>query len=62
MSDRPTFAPYLVVSNAAAAIDFYKNAFGAEELVRHLAPGTDKLYARSSGGPWRPSDAVRRLL
>jgi PhnB protein len=43
MSDRPTFAPYLVVSNATAAIDFYKNAFGAEELVRHTAPGTDKL-------------------
>ena len=43
MSERPTFAPYLVVSNAAAAIDFYKKAFGAEELVRHAAPGTDKL-------------------
>lgn len=43
MSDRPTFAPNIVVSNAAAAIDFYKKAFGAVELVRHLAPGTDKL-------------------
>ena len=43
MSDRPTFAPYLVVSNAAAAIDFYRKAFGAEELARHAAPGTDKL-------------------
>ncbi len=43
MEERPSFAPYLVVSNAAAAIDFYKNAFGAEELVRHSAPGTDKL-------------------
>jgi PhnB protein len=43
MSDQPTFAPYLVVSNAAAAIDFYKSAFGAVELVRHLAPGTDKI-------------------
>jgi len=43
MSDQPTFAPYLVVSSAAAAIDFYKNAFGAVELVRHAAPGTDKL-------------------
>ena len=41
--ERPTFAPYIVVSNAAAAIDFYKKAFGAEELVRHSAPGTDKL-------------------
>jgi PhnB protein len=43
MSDRPTFAPYIVVSNAAAAIDFYKSAFGAVELVRHPAPGTGKL-------------------
>ena len=43
MSDRPTFAPYIVVSNAAAAIDFYKKAFDAVELVRHPAPGTDKL-------------------
>ena len=43
MENRPTFAPYLVVSNAAAAIDFYKSAFGAVELVRHPAPGTDKL-------------------
>jgi len=43
MENRPTFAPYIVVSNGAAAIDFYKSAFGAVELVRHLAPGTDKL-------------------
>jgi PhnB protein len=43
MEERPTFTPYLVVSNGAAAIDFYKNAFGAVELVRHAAPGTDKL-------------------
>ena len=43
MNERPTFAPYLVVSNAAAAIDFYKQAFGAVELTRHAAPGTEKL-------------------
>ena len=43
MSDRPSFAPYLVVSNAAAAIDFYKRSFGAVELARHPAPGTDKI-------------------
>jgi PhnB protein len=43
MSDRPSFAPYLVVSNAAAAIDFYKKAFGATELARHAAPGTNKV-------------------
>jgi PhnB protein len=43
MEERPTFAPYLVVSNGDTAIDFYKSAFGAVELVRHAAPGTDKL-------------------
>jgi PhnB protein len=30
--------PYLTVKNAAAAIDFYKQAFGATELVRMAAP------------------------
>ncbi len=43
MSDKPSFTPYIVVSNGAAAIDFYKSAFGAVELVRHMAPGTDKI-------------------
>jgi PhnB protein len=43
MENRPNFAPYLVVSNGVAAIDFYKTAFGAVELTRHVAPGTDKL-------------------
>ena len=28
--------PHLVVDNAAAAIDFYKRAFGAVEQARHL--------------------------
>jgi PhnB protein len=31
--------PYLVVDGAANAIAFYKQAFGAEELVRMDAPG-----------------------
>ena len=31
--------PYLIVNNAAAAIDFYKRAFGATELVRMEMPG-----------------------
>ena len=35
--------PYLTVSDAAAAIDFYKAAFGAQELTRHAAPGGNKL-------------------
>jgi len=31
--------PYLIVKDAAAAIEFYKNAFGATELMRMGAPG-----------------------
>lgn len=31
--------PYLVLRNAARAIDFYKEAFGAQELFRMPAPG-----------------------
>lgn len=43
MSDCMSFVPHIVVSNAAAAIDFYKKAFGAKEVARHVAPGTDKI-------------------
>ena len=35
--------PYLVVSDAKAAIDFYTKAFGATEVMRHSAPNSDKL-------------------
>ncbi len=31
-----TVTPYLVIKGAAKAIDFYKKAFGAEELARNL--------------------------
>ena len=33
-----TVTPYLVVDNAAAAIDFYRRAFGAKEIMRMLSP------------------------
>ncbi|MBI2924227.1 MAG: VOC family protein [Verrucomicrobia bacterium] len=33
-----TATPYLIVSGAARAIDFYKQAFGATELMRLAAP------------------------
>ena len=33
-----TVTPYLVVQNAASAIEFYKKAFGAEELMRLASP------------------------
>jgi len=47
MSDNPTFIPHIVCSNAAAAIDFYKKAFGATETARHLAPNTSKIMHAS---------------
>jgi len=43
MTIRPQLTPYLVVSDAAAAIDFYKAAFGAVELTRHMAPHSDRI-------------------
>src|SRR3954451_20914860 len=36
-----TITPYLVVEGAAQAIDFYKRAFGAEEIARMAFPGAD---------------------
>jgi PhnB protein len=43
MSDCMSFVPHIVVSNAAAAIDFYKQAFGATEVARHVAPDSNKI-------------------
>jgi len=34
-----TATPYLILSDAAKAIEFYKRAFGAAELMRFAAPG-----------------------
>lgn len=31
--------PYLLVRNAAEAIEYYKNSFGAQEIMRMPAPG-----------------------
>ncbi len=39
-------APYLCVRDGAAAIDFYKKAFGAVEKERHLGPDGKIMYAR----------------
>jgi len=33
-----TVTPYLIVTDSARAIDFYKRAFGAEELLRMDGP------------------------
>jgi PhnB protein len=35
-----TLTPHIVVTDGAAAVKFYKKAFGAQELVRHLTPGS----------------------
>jgi PhnB protein len=43
MSEEPRLIPYLVVNDAAAAIDFYKTAFGAEELYRLKAPHSSRI-------------------
>lgn len=37
--------PAIVVRNAAAAIDFYKRAFGAEEINRMAAPDGSIMHA-----------------
>jgi PhnB protein len=34
-----TATPYLIVNGAAQAIEFYKKAFGATELMRMAQPG-----------------------
>ena len=40
-----SITPYLVVSDAARAIDFYKQAFGAHELSRMGGPGGKIAHA-----------------
>jgi PhnB protein len=37
--------PYLIVKNAAAALEFYKKAFGAVELMRFPGPGGKIMHA-----------------
>src|SRR5258708_5146533 len=40
-----TLTPHLTVKNAAKAIDFYKQAFGAMELGRHPMPDGRLMHA-----------------
>src|SRR5262245_31390669 len=40
-----TLTPHIVVKGAAKAIDFYKQAFGAEEMVRHAMPDGTIMHA-----------------
>lgn len=41
-----TVTPYLVVSNGPEAIEFYKKAFGAKEMLRHSTPDGKILNAQ----------------
>lgn len=51
--DRYRYAviPHIMVDDAAAAIDFYRRAFGAREDFRIDAPGGGVLHAEISIGP-----------
>ena len=40
-----TATPYLIVKDGAAAIDFYKKAFGATEIMRMPGPGGRIMHA-----------------
>ena len=53
MSAEPVgLVPHLVVNGAAKAIDFYKRAFGAEEVMRMPAEdGTRLMHAQVRIGP-----------
>lgn len=41
----PSVMPFLFIKNAAAAIDFYKTAFGAQELAKLEMPDGKIAYA-----------------
>lgn len=40
-----TITPYMYINGAAKAIDFYKKALGAEEIMRHGGPGGKVMHA-----------------
>ena len=42
--------PYLITNDAAAAIEFYKAAFGATELMRLPGPGGKLMHAEIKVG------------
>jgi uncharacterized glyoxalase superfamily protein PhnB len=42
-----TITPHIVVQDAAKAVEFYKRAFDAQEITRHLAPdGKNVMHAQ----------------
>jgi PhnB protein len=61
----PPLIPYLVVSDAASAIDFYKDAFGAVELARHHAgdsPMISHAHLLINGGSIMLSDDFSEMM
>jgi PhnB protein len=48
-----TATPYMIVSGGAAALDYYKKAFGAEELMRMGGPGGKVMHAEFQIGDSR---------
>ena len=62
MATRPTLqgvTPYLMIRGASEAVEWYRRAFGAEEVMRMPAEGTDKLmhcHLRINGGDVFMSD------
>ena len=45
-----TVTPHLVIRGAADAIDFYKQAFGAQEIMRMRGPDGQSHHQEISGG------------
>ncbi len=48
-----TVTPYLIVNGAAAALDFYKSAFNAQEVMRMPGPGGKIMHAEIQIGDSR---------
>ena len=48
-----TATPYLIVRDAAGALEFYKKAFGATELFRMAGPGGKVMHAEIQIGDSR---------
>lgn len=55
--------PYLIVEGASDAIDFYKRAFGATEVVRHVFEGRGVVHAeiRIGGRPVMLADGCPEM-
>lgn len=45
LDNTPMLVPHLIVDDAAAALDFYAKAFGAEEQTRLPGPGGKLMHA-----------------